>query len=150
MFKKLFTACLLIVLFALPLTAWGQDSPVSAPGEFPIVEEPITLDVLMLGHAIVEDFATNTFTQWYSERTGININFNLAPPNQGQEVLNIRIASGDLPGFSGFPRRRSRIIPHPNSRQNQRCNGNNGQPSPIAHGVSSASDADDTNTGAAG
>lgn len=103
MFKKLFTACLLIVLFALPLTAWGQDSAVSAPGEFPIVEEPITLDVLMLGHAIVEDFATNTFTQWYSERTGININFNIAPPNEGQEVLNIRIASGDLPDiFVGF------------------------------------------------
>lgn len=103
MFKKLFTACLLIILFALPLTAWGQDSAVSAPGEFPIVEEPITLNVLMLGHAIVEDFATNTFTQWYSERTGININFNIAPPNEGQEVLNIRIASGDLPDiFVGF------------------------------------------------
>ena len=97
---------LLILALALPLTVAGQDM-VSAPGEFPIVEEPITLDILMLGHAIVEDFPTNTFTQWYSERTGINLNFDIAPPNEGQEVLNLTIASGDLPdimvGFTVDP-----------------------------------------------
>ena len=61
----------------------------------------------MLGHAIVEDFNTNTFTDWYSERTGININFSIAPPNEGTEVLNLTIASGDLPdiivGFTVDP-----------------------------------------------
>jgi putative aldouronate transport system substrate-binding protein len=80
---------------------------VSGPGEFPIVEEPITLNILMLGHAIVEDFNTNTFTDWYSERTGINLNFDIAPPNESQEVLNLTIASGDLPdiivGFTVDP-----------------------------------------------
>ena len=80
---------------------------VSGPGEFPIVEEPITLDILMLGHAIVEEFPTNTFTQWYSERTGINLNFDIAPPNEDREVLNLTIASGDLPdiivGFTVDP-----------------------------------------------
>ena len=80
---------------------------VSGPGEFPIVDEPITLNILMLGHAIVEDFNTNTFTHWYSERTGINLNFDIAPPNEWQEVLNLTIASGDLPdiivGFTVDP-----------------------------------------------
>ena len=104
--KRLFTLLLLVLLLALPLAASGQDM-VSAPGEFPIVEEPITLEILMLGHAIVEEFPTNTFTQWYSERTGINLDFNIAPPNEDREVLNLTIASGDLPdiivGFTVDP-----------------------------------------------
>ena len=106
MSKKVGILLLFILLLSLSLTAFGQDM-VSAPGEFPIVEEPITLDVLMLGHAIVEDFSTNTFTQWYSERTGINLSFDIAPPNEMQEVLNLTIASGDLPdiivGFTVDP-----------------------------------------------
>ena len=106
MFKRRFTFVLLLLILALPLTATGQDM-VSGPGEFPIVEEPITLDILMLGHAIVEEFPTNTFTQWYSERTGINLDFDIAPPNEDREVLNLTIASGDLPdiivGFTVNP-----------------------------------------------
>ena len=46
--KRLFTLLLLVLLLALPLTASGQDM-VSAPGEFPIVEEPITLGNLDAG-----------------------------------------------------------------------------------------------------
>ena len=106
MSKKVGILLLFILLLSLSFTAFGQDM-VSAPGEFPIVEEPITLDVLMLGHAIVEDFSTNTFTQWYSERTGINLSFDIAPPNEMQEVLGLTIASGDLPdiivGFTVDP-----------------------------------------------
>ena len=106
MSKRILALALLVLVLALPLTASGQDM-VSGPGEFPIVDEPITLDILMLGHAIVEDFNTNTFTDWYSERTGINLNFDIAPPNEWQEVLNLTIASGDLPdiivGFNVDP-----------------------------------------------
>lgn len=106
MSKRTLALALLVLLLALPLTASGQEM-VSGPGEFPIVEEPITLNILMLGHAIVEDFNTNTFTEWYSERTGIHINFDIAPPNEGTEVLNLTIASGDLPdimvGFTVDP-----------------------------------------------
>ena len=92
MSKRIVALSLFVLLLALTLTASGQDM-VSGPGEFPIVEEPITLDILMLGAALVEDFNTNTFTNWYSERTGINLNFNIAPPNEAQEVLNLTIAS---------------------------------------------------------
>ena len=106
MCKRLLAFVLFVLVLALPLTAVGQDM-VSGPGEFPIVEEPITLNILMLGHAIVEDFNTNTFTDWYSERTGINLNFDIGPPNEAQEVLNLTIASGDLPdiivGFTVDP-----------------------------------------------
>ena len=104
MFKKSL-ALLLTLLLALPFGVAADD--VSGAGEFPIVSEPITLDILMLGHAIVEDFPTNHFTNWYSERTGINLSFDIAPPNEGTEVLNLTIASGDLPdvivGFTVDP-----------------------------------------------
>jgi len=106
MSKRLIALCLFALMLALPLAASGQEM-VSGPGEFPIVEEPITLNILMLGHAIVEDFNTNVFTDWYSERTGINLSFDIAPPNEAQEVLNLTIASGDLPdiivGFTVDP-----------------------------------------------
>ena len=73
----------------------------------PIVEEPITLKILMRGSSIVEDFPTNSFTQWYSERTGINLDFDVAPASEAQAVLNPTIASGDLPdiivGFTVDP-----------------------------------------------
>lgn len=105
MFKKIFLFLLLFAVLSLPIGILAQD--VSSPGEFPIVEEPITLDILMLGHAIVEDFSTNAFTEWYSERTGIQLNFDIAPPNEGPEVLNLTLASGDLPdiivGFTVDP-----------------------------------------------
>ena len=106
MSKRIRALALFVLVLALPLSAAAQEM-VSGPGEFPIVEEPITLDILMLGHAIVEEFPTNTFTQWYSERTGINLNFDIAPPNEDREVLNLTIASGDLPdiivGFTVDP-----------------------------------------------
>ena len=106
MTRRICALAILILALALPLTASGQEA-VSGPGEFPIVEEAITLDVLMLGHAIVEDFNTNTFTDWYSAKTGISVNFSIAPPNEAQEVLNLTIASGDLPdvivGFTVDP-----------------------------------------------
>ena len=68
MLKKLTFIPLIALLLVLAVSVTAQDMTVSAPGEFPIVEEPVTLRVLMLGHAIVEDFQTNTFTEWYSEK----------------------------------------------------------------------------------
>lgn len=69
----------------------------SDAGEFPIVNEPVTLRVLIRGHAIVEDFTTNAFTQWYENHTGVHIEFEVAPPGTEQEKLNLALASGDLP-----------------------------------------------------
>lgn len=97
MLKKLTFIPLIALMLLLAVSVTAQDMTVSAPGEFPIVEEPVTLKVLMLGHAIVEDFQTNTFTEWYSEKTGVNVEFNIAPANEAQEILNLTLASGDLP-----------------------------------------------------
>ena len=95
MFRRILVVVLMLAL-SMPFTAVAQEM-VSGPGEFPIVEEPITLKILMNGSSIVEDFPTNSFTQWYTERTGINLDFDVAPASEAQAVLNLTIASGDLP-----------------------------------------------------
>ncbi len=72
MSRRILVLLVLMLALSMPFTAVAQEM-VSGPGEFPIVEEPITLNILINGAADVEDFPTNAFTQWYSERTGINL-----------------------------------------------------------------------------
>lgn len=116
--KHQFSIAFLLILTLLLAACTPADAPadgsnagdvevaaLTAPGHYPIVEAPVTLKVLMRGHAIVEDFNTNEFTKWYSEKTGVNIEFEIAPPGTEKEKLTLAIASGDLPdiivGFGG-------------------------------------------------
>ncbi|MEM7032854.1 MAG: extracellular solute-binding protein [Chloroflexota bacterium] len=77
----------------------GMDGGVSvtAPGTFPIVEEKVSLRVLMVQHPLVEDFETNEFTKWYEEKTNVHIDWELVPSSGATEKLNLVLASGDLP-----------------------------------------------------
>ncbi|MEM7535729.1 MAG: extracellular solute-binding protein [Chloroflexota bacterium] len=109
MFRKTYllvlvvVAALLLAACASPAPPGGsdagdaEDAALTPPGQYPIVEAPVTLRVLMRGHAIVEDYSTNGFTEWYSEKTGVNLEFEIAPPGTEQEKLNLVLASGDLP-----------------------------------------------------
>lgn len=66
-------------------------------GSFPLTDEPKKLNVLVLGNPVVEDFATNAFTQWYQERTNVEIEWQVITPDAAAAGLNIRLSSGDLP-----------------------------------------------------
>lgn len=80
------------------------DNSVTSPGEFPIVNNKISLNVLVQANAGVEDFSTNDFTKWYEEKTNVNIKFDLLPVKSGEEKLNLILASGDYPdAFMGCP-----------------------------------------------
>ncbi|WP_257348909.1 extracellular solute-binding protein [Pseudalkalibacillus decolorationis] len=70
---------------------------VTKNGEFPIVEEEVTLDVLIPSNSEVEDFETNAFTKWYEEKTGVNINWEVIPEEGAKEKLNLILISGDYP-----------------------------------------------------
>lgn len=72
---------------------------ISPPGEYPLVNKKITLDVLVQADngGLVEDFSTNEFTKWYEEKTNIHINWEVFPYGESEEKLNLVIASGDLP-----------------------------------------------------
>jgi putative aldouronate transport system substrate-binding protein len=78
-------------------TAITDASNVTPPGTFPVVREKVTLRVLMRGQPLVEDFATNTYTRWLEDKTGVHLEWSLTDPDQYQEKMNLVLASGDLP-----------------------------------------------------
>ncbi|NGP43798.1 extracellular solute-binding protein [Bacillaceae bacterium SIJ1] len=109
MFKNKMLFLLLLIMFVM-MTACSNDenasgegnesgsgSIVTAPGEFPIVEEKVELDVLIPANSIVEDFETNEFTKWYEEKTGVHINWEIIPYESQQEQLNLILTSGEYP-----------------------------------------------------
>src|SRR5699024_6906524 len=70
---------------------------VTEAGEFPIVEEEVTLDVLTVSNSLVENFETNEFTKWYEEKTGVKVNWEVVPEEGVEEQLNLILTSGDYP-----------------------------------------------------
>jgi putative aldouronate transport system substrate-binding protein len=68
-------------------------------GLFPLTTEPKTLRVFIGGNALVEDYNTNAFTQWYEEQTGVKVEFTVASGTQQDitQALNLMLASGDYP-----------------------------------------------------
>src|SRR5690625_1911271 len=70
---------------------------VTEAGEFPIVEEEVTLDVLVPSNSLVENFETNEFTKWYEEKTGVKVNWEVIPEEGAEEQLNLILTSGDYP-----------------------------------------------------
>jgi putative aldouronate transport system substrate-binding protein len=72
---------------------------VAPGGEFPIVNQKITLKVLIYPDANVTDYVDNEFTKWLEEKTNIHLDITLAPQDQTEadQKLNAILASGDLP-----------------------------------------------------
>lgn len=70
---------------------------VTEAGQFPIVEEEVTLNVLVKSNSLVKDFETNEFTKWYEEKTGVHVNWEVIPEEGAQEKLNLILTSGDYP-----------------------------------------------------
>jgi putative aldouronate transport system substrate-binding protein len=66
----------------------------------PITTDGATLRVLIPSNPTVEDFATNEFTAWFQEFTGVTIEWEVVPaatPAERDAALNLRLASGDYP-----------------------------------------------------
>jgi len=65
---------------------------------YPLTDEKVTLKVTVASSPSVEDFATNEFTAWYEERTGVHIEWEIIPAADDAErsaALNVRMAGGD-------------------------------------------------------
>lgn len=72
-------------------------SNLTPAGTFPIVNEKVTLKVLVNGVTTVEDYRTNEFTKWLEETTNVRIEWDIAPASGAAEKLNLVLASGDYP-----------------------------------------------------
>lgn len=65
--------------------------------QLPLSEEKVTLRVLQVQNPAVENYETNTFTQWLEEQTNVHIEWQTAPLEEREAALTLRLASGDYP-----------------------------------------------------
>lgn len=70
---------------------------VSAPGQFPIVSEKVTLSFFSPQSAIIEDMATNTMTKYMEDLTNVHIEWETVPQQGVNEKRTLLLASGDFP-----------------------------------------------------
>lgn len=71
------------------------ESIVTAPGELPIVTEPITLTIGLTPQANVIDYNDNYLTKRLEKDTGINIEFYFFPKQETTQKLELMVASGE-------------------------------------------------------
>jgi putative aldouronate transport system substrate-binding protein len=96
----------LIGVLVLPLFATGQKEEgrttttdvllVNPAGEYPIVNERITMTAFIGPMPGVDDYQDNAFTHYLEERTNISLDID-APQTDASQRRNILLASGDYP-----------------------------------------------------
>lgn len=77
----------------------GAELEVSPPGTYPIVEEPVTYE-LLVGYSEASqspDFEENPFTIHYTDLTNVRFEFDATASGQLAEKRNLVLASGDYP-----------------------------------------------------
>lgn len=92
--KKTFA---LLVALCLLLTAVSASAAVTPKGQFPIVDEPITLRVAVPVEAKVQDIHTNAYTLFLEETTGIDLEIIELSTSDTATQVNTMMLSGDLP-----------------------------------------------------
>lgn len=89
-----------------PSISW-EDKNMTAPGELPIVKEPVTLTVGIVANPSVSDWKTNEQTVYIEGTTGINLEFNELPSEEFITKIDLMITAGgaDLPDIliGGMP-----------------------------------------------
>lgn len=78
-------------------TGGDSDGILNEVGTYPIVKEPITMEMFAMSAPNVSDLQTNDFTKYLEEKTGITWNFQTASNDASTEKINLLLASGDYP-----------------------------------------------------
>jgi putative aldouronate transport system substrate-binding protein len=106
---KKITALSLSAVMALGMTACGASGgdkassddkvALTEKGTYPIVEEgqDLTLTCFTMTMPNVEDLATNDFTKFMEEKTGIHVEFETGTRDDWEDKLNMSLQSGDYP-----------------------------------------------------
>lgn len=53
----------------------GENTLLTEAGTYPIVNEPISMKMMIISKSYIEDFETNDFTKYLEELTGIDLSF---------------------------------------------------------------------------
>lgn len=100
-------ACVLAVVLMCTACSGNKggsksSAKVSAPNEFPIVEEQETLTIFTTKPGDVEDMELNAFTKWYEEKTNVKVKWIFATGDV-RRAINLQLASDDIADvFMGF------------------------------------------------
>ncbi len=82
--------------------AQAQEGILTEAGQYPIVTQPIELRMFCVSMPNVEDFATNDFTKYMEEKTGIKMIFETAGRDDWETKLNLAFSTGDYPDVIMF------------------------------------------------
>jgi putative aldouronate transport system substrate-binding protein len=122
--RKAALLVIVTVIFSTSLFAGGRGQPssprairtdlITAPGEFPVVKEPVTVTMFISRGTNYVNMIDNRFTQWYEEKTGVHIEWVEATSDQAQK-LNLMIQSGEYPeALLGAPLSMAQIVIYAN------------------------------------
>lgn len=95
---------LLLGLFNLSNVAFAseEDAILTEVGTYPIVKEPIEMRILTISMPNVEDYATNDFTKFLEEKTGIKMIFETAGRDDWDQKINLAFGTDDYPDLVMF------------------------------------------------
>ena len=80
-----------------PGNAGANSSSFTPVGTYPIVKQPITLQVFMLQNPSVEDLSTNGFTKQVEQLTNIHLDWVAAPESDYATKFQLALTSGSYP-----------------------------------------------------
>ncbi|MGL1892290.1 MAG: extracellular solute-binding protein [Spirochaetaceae bacterium] len=92
-----------MIFFGIALFAAGNQEEekttgeLSAKGVFPVISEPITVDMLIVKNPLVKDYNTNAFVNWFSETTNVNFTFDEMTHEDEEQKVNLLLAAQQYP-----------------------------------------------------
>lgn len=97
----------------------GGKVTLTDPGTYPITKDKMTLKVFTMTMPNVEDLATNDFTKYLEDLTGVHVEFETGGRDDWKDKLNLSLQSGDYadvilgvsPDFSKYGTKENIIIP---------------------------------------
>lgn len=110
--KKVFVAAMCFLMAAAFVWAGGEGEDsggasasggsgnLTPRGTLPIVEEPVTLQILVHGQ-LDTDWDKNYFFEWYQEVSNVDLDYIVTSTEQWDEKLNLLFSSGDAPDVIG-------------------------------------------------
>lgn len=86
-----------LVLLVAASAVFAEKAELNEVGTYPIVKEPIEMSMFRLSMPNVIDFATNDFTKYMEDLTGISWKFEVTNNDSAEEAVNLTMLSNQLP-----------------------------------------------------
>ena len=85
-----------LVLLVAASAVFAEKAELNEVGTYPIVKEPIEMSMFRLSMPNVIDFATNDFTKYMEDLTGISWKFEVTNNDSAEEAVNLTMLSNQI------------------------------------------------------